>query len=99
NLMRTYVSEVEIESLKDLSKLRDVRLRGTATRSSVLNSLLASKDTLIYLDLAECPVSDNELAAIEPFQKLETLQIWQTNLGDAGLDHIAKLTNIKDLNI
>jgi len=99
NLMRTYVSEVEFDTLKGLTKLRDVRLRGTATRSSVLNSLMASRDALVYLDLTECPVNDEELPAIEPFQKLETLEIWQTNLGDSGLAHIAKLANLKTLDI
>ena len=99
NLLRTYVSEVEFEPLSVLAKLRDLRLRGTAVRATVLNSLVASKDTLVYLDLTECPISDDELVAIEPFQSLETLEMWQTSLGDAGLTHLGKLANLKSLNI
>ena len=99
NLLRTYVSEVEFEPLSVLTKLRDLRLRGTAVRATVLNTLVASKDTLTYLDLTECPISDEELVAIEPFQALETLELWQTNLGDAGLVHLGKLAQLKSLNI
>lgn len=99
NLMRTYVDAQSFVPLKNLTKLRDVRLRGTATRATVLDSLLASKDTLTYLDLTECPIVDAELAPIEQFQKLETLEIWQTDLSDAGLPHIGKLINLKSLDI
>ncbi|MBL8851892.1 MAG: hypothetical protein JNG89_19625 [Planctomycetaceae bacterium] len=99
NLWRSYVDESSFAPLSVLTKLRDLRLRGTAVRATVLNTLAASKDSLIYLDLIECPINDDELAAIEPFQRLETLEIWQTNLGDAGLAHIGKLANLKSLDI
>jgi len=99
NLWRSFVSEVGFEKLTGLTKLRDLRLRGTATRAKVLGSLTGAKDTLVYLDLIECPIDDAELAAIEPFQKLETLEIWQTGLGDAGLAHIGKLASLKSLDV
>lgn len=99
NLWRSYVDESSFAPLSVLTKLRDLRLRGTAVRATVLSTLAASKDALIYLDLIECPINDDELAAIESFQKLETLEIWQTNLGDAGLAHIGKLANLKSLDI
>lgn len=102
NLWRSYVGLVpdSFQHLSGMTKLKDLRLRGTGVRAVELKYLVGAKDTLKYLDMIECPIDDDELEHIEPFQNLETLEIWQqTTLGDAGLAHIAKLQNLKNLDI
>lgn len=101
NLWRSYVGLIpdSFQHLSGMTKLKDLRLRGTGVRAVELKYLVGAKDTLKYLDMIECPIDDAELENIEPFQNLEALEIWQTNLGDAGLAHIAKLQNLKNLDV
>jgi Leucine-rich repeat (LRR) protein len=102
HLMRTYISvdDEALAHLSGLTKLRDLRLRGNAAGVAFLSHVKGSAGSLAHLDLSECPINDESaLEHLVAFQKLETLELWQTPLSDIGLEYVGQLPALRKLDI
>jgi hypothetical protein len=98
NLMRaTSVTDEGAAKLAGLP-LKSLYLRGTTVTGT---GLAALKDApLVKLDLGEAAVNDEGLEkGISQLKGLEWLDLWNTFVTDAGLEHLAGLDHLKYLRI
>lgn len=85
--------------LDKLPNLREVRITATQIRGHDLTSVkgLRKLDTL-YLD-NNAWVSKEAIAELGALSRLQTLVLHNTNVGDADLEHLAKLENLRQLDL
>jgi len=98
NLMRaTSITDEGVTKLVGLP-LKSLYLRGTTVTGTGLAQL---KDApLVKLDLGEAAVNDKGLQeGISKLKTLEWLDLWNTFVTDAGLEHLEGLDNLKYLRI
>jgi hypothetical protein len=77
---------LDISSLKKLRRLR-ISMRHQTTRTG--DQFVTTYDAC----------HDSDLACLSGLTNLEDLSIWGAGIGDAGLEHLASLTNLKYLEI
>src|SRR5205823_2261610 len=51
------------------------------------------------IDLSRTPISDAQIAWLEPLTSVEKLSLATTEIGDVGAQSLAKLTELRDLNL
>lgn len=100
NLMRTLVSSDGFKQLKGLTKLTDLRVRGTNVTGEGLAAVEGSAPTLAYLDISECPFVDADMAVLAKFTNLTTLKMFQVqNVSDESFKNLAGLKKLKMLDV
>jgi len=86
--------------LSALNKLKELDLRGTVCGSNGMQ-YLAHFPELRLLDLSEsnAPDINQSMPAIAKLSNLEDLNLWHTQVNDAGVAMLAGLTRLKALNL
>ena len=78
-------------------KVLRVSFRGTkATGQSILPAVELKQ--FLSLDLTDCPISDDNLAALVPIS-LGQIQLAGTRVTDAGMEHLAKIRTLALVNV
>ena len=78
-------------------KVLRVSFRGTkATGQSILPAVELKQ--FLSLDLTDCPISDDDLAALVPIS-LGQIQLAGTRVTDAGMEHLAKIRTLALVNV
>jgi len=86
-LFRTDVSDVGVQELTALKRLRFLNLSGTKVTNEGLKHL-ANLDSLVSLDLAYCAVDDGCLETLAKFQSLRRVNCFQTGVTRAGVSKL-----------
>ena len=73
-------------------------VRGKYT-SSALEELLKIKAQLVYLNLSNMPVSDDEAKRLVQFEQLETLFLNNSDMGNAGIFALGGLSKLSHLSL
>ncbi len=82
--------------------LLDVTLpAGTANKNipDQLKALLPVKENIIWLNIADNNISDNEMMTINQFKNLERLRLNKNPVTDRGIAGLGQLKNLKSLNL
>lgn len=88
-----------LAALKPLTNLEELYLRGTLVDNESC-TLIASFPKLRKLRLARTQVSDVGLESLSVIKTLEDLDLSEISvITNAGMDHLAKLTSLKKLNL
>lgn len=99
----TGLNDEEFRYLPVLPNLREFALWGSEELTSVSFSLMSRWQTLRHLQLLSSGLDDDCLeyiAALQGLVSLDVLDGWETEvLSDAGLTHIAALTNLRDFHL
>ncbi|WP_437192875.1 leucine-rich repeat domain-containing protein [Planctomicrobium sp. SH527] len=98
NVMRTVVGDKGLAAFAEMA-LTELNLRDTAVTGSGLSALTSAKGTLKSLDVSEIRISNEGLAPIAEFTKLESLNLWNGSLNDEGIALLAPLTELKNINL
>jgi internalin A len=91
------VFDYELESLKGLTILSKLDLRGNVRDAGLVH--LKGLTNLSTLHLDHTPISDRELLHLEGLTNLSTLDLNSTQVGDAGLAHLEGLANLSTLHL
>lgn len=94
-LGRTDVTDAGLESLRALTKIRELGLPPAATDKGL--ACLAGLTNLERLNVSDTQITDAGLAHLEGFNKVWMLMVANVNVTDAGLAHLSGLTNIERL--
>lgn len=91
----------DIGRLARLPKLKRLNLYSTKVKDVSLDSLknFRSAETLVWLNLDRCSVTDAAISKLEPLKNLEWLHLGRTALTDVGLEGLARLTSLKEVSI
>lgn len=94
-----WVSTAALTALKPLTNLEELYLRGTLADDESCK-VIASFPKLRKLRLARTQVSDVGLESLSTIKTLEELDLSEISvITNAGMDHLAKLTSLKKLNL
>lgn len=88
-----------LKQLKELPKLRSLRLGSSQVTDSDLQLLAELRMTLWSLDLHNTSVTDTGLEHLEGLTMLRSLRLQETEISDAGLVSLAQLKNLRELDI
>lgn len=91
------VTDVGVAALTGLTGLRYLDLTGTNVSGTGLKDR-ADMMSLYQLTLNDCPVTDESLAAIPRFPKLEKLLLGRTNVTDKGLMSLVGWHSLRDVS-
>lgn len=80
-------SDDALESVAKLKELKKVRLSGLQTTPQTA-AILASFPALVDLDLSGSTVTDADMTPIYSAQKLTKLNLYQTQISDAGVENL-----------
>ena len=102
----TQVGDAGLAHLSGLAKLRRLDLNRTQITDAGL-AHLKGMSNLEELDISETRVTDAGLLHLTGMKKLRVLRLisgckwndWQATVGDAGLAHLSRLTNLEELDI
>lgn len=97
-LMNTSMTDLGLETLKDLPELTQLNLQVTGITNAGLKSVARFR-ALEWLGLSHVPLSDKGVAELTGLTNLTSLSLQHTKIGDDGLKHIAKLKKLNYLNI
>jgi hypothetical protein len=92
------VCDDDIWKLKDLSRLRRLKLGGTRITGKALSRLTDCKE-LTELDLSGTNINDNDLMMLQKLTSLTELHLAGTNVTDGGLIHLGHLANLRVLSL
>lgn len=98
NLYGTPVTDAALDALAQLPRLEKARLRQTNVRGERAGAF-AEMQSLRELDLSECPVQDAALEPIGKITRLGSLNLWLTEVTDAGIEHLQNLEELESLNL
>jgi hypothetical protein len=112
NIVAPPISKEVIEKLKVMGfaikylnfkpDLLDVTIPGGMGRKNIpdqLQALLQVKDNIIWLNVADNNVSDNDLQIINQFKNLERLRVDKNPITDKGVSNLKELKNLKSINL
>ncbi|EON78353.1 hypothetical protein ADIS_1216 [Lunatimonas lonarensis] len=89
-----------VSPLSKDSPALDARVFSKAEYSSnVLEELLEVKTQLVYLNLSEMPVTDQDLSIVAQFENLNRLNLNFTSISGAGLNRLADMPNLHHLSV
>jgi hypothetical protein len=97
-LDNTGITDGALAYLGGLTRLRHLRLSGTAIDGSGLEYLRGLQD-LEVLELQETKITDDSLANVAQLANLRHLWLCGTPIGDAGLKQLAILKNLEWLHL
>jgi hypothetical protein len=92
------VSDADLEHLKGLNKLQELRLSGTKITDHGLGYLKGLTE-LRKLTLDRTEVTDDGLKLLQPLTNLHSLNLCETPVTDAGLKHLAGFTKLEYLDL
>ncbi len=70
-----------------------------AYKKEFLNELNQIKDQIVFLNLTNLPIEDEELSVIARFKNLEKLNLNSTNISGKTLDMLSACANLKSLSL
>lgn len=85
--------------LASLTELRELDLSGNKEVTGAGLARFGPAQRLTKLSLSCIPLTDQDFGGLESFRDLTSLDVCDTQLSDAGLVHIAKLTHLRSLDI
>jgi hypothetical protein len=89
-----------IKTLSGESNLLDVRFLPNRNQEGVqVDELLPLKDQIVYLNLGNLNLRDQDLEIIGQFQNMVRLDIHSNPITDEGISSLAKLQNLEALNL
>ena len=96
-----------IKSLGDLDELKRLKVNASEFEDPMGLKRKDAKEMkkweswpIVGLDVSHCDISDEELRGISNFQKLTELDLsGNDHFTDAGIAHIAKLSNLRKINL
>ncbi len=92
------VTDAELEHVKRLTRLRELRLDGIPITDDGLK-YLQEMTSLQRLDLPNTRITDNGLSYLRELKNLSALSIKGNRVTDAGLKHLQGLTNLEMLSL
>ncbi|HUV67315.1 MAG TPA: Ig-like domain-containing protein [Sedimentisphaerales bacterium] len=92
------VTDAELEHVKRLTRLRELRLDGIPITDDGLKHL-QKMTSLQRLDLPNTRITDNGLSYLRELKNLSALSIKGNRVTDAGLKHLQGLTNLEMLSL
>lgn len=91
-----HVSDDALQSVTQLTELRELHLGGTSVTGARLGTLRCLP-ALTILDLDGAALTDAGLAGVKELAHLETLDLDNTRISDAGLKHVRALSQLRVL--
>jgi hypothetical protein len=98
DLSRSNVTDVDLQRLGGLPKLRELKLWDTRLDGSGL-AHLGALGRLERLELGDTKVTDDALQHLAKLQNLRYLVLIRTRVTDAGLPHVARLLSLQSLKL
>ena len=92
------VTDAELEHVKRLTRLRELRLDGVPVTDDGLKHL-QGMTSLQRLDLPNTRITDNGLSYLRELKNLRALSIKDNRVTDAGLRHLQGLTQLEMLSL
>ncbi|HEY9760811.1 MAG TPA: protein kinase [Oculatellaceae cyanobacterium] len=93
-----YIPPAEISAVANLQPLKTLILDASLVNDSALTKLTVLKN-LTELNLDHCAVTDDTLSIIPKFKNLTTLSLRGTFISPPGLDKLAPMTRLRQLDI
>jgi serine/threonine protein kinase len=91
------LTDERVARLAALQHLELLDLSGTGVTGPGLASF--AKHPLGILRLDDCPVDDNSLSSVLPIKSIRSLGLSGTRLSDDGIEQLAALTNLTEVNL
>jgi internalin A len=82
-----------------MSGVNDPVQAATATLTLMGARVVEDRGKVLLIDLAEAPISDEDLSILGNFPFLRSLTLADTDITDAGLQHLADLTSLETLDL
>jgi hypothetical protein len=92
------VTDAGLENVKDLSRLKELKIGGTNITDAGLKYIAALTD-LEVLGLTATEITDAGLDSLQGLSRLRDLDLSQTAITDAGLMKLAWLRELKSLDV
>ncbi|MCA9119649.1 MAG: protein kinase [Planctomycetaceae bacterium] len=92
------LNDEELRVLQEIDTLTLVSLNAnTGLTDAVLDSLIASKETLVTLQLGGVQITDKGAARLAEFRHLTNLDLDGTQITDTGVEHLMRLPRLVDV--
>ncbi|MFN5423065.1 MAG: c-type cytochrome domain-containing protein [bacterium] len=89
----------QVYAINQSANLLEIKYNGNATEKPNLQLLTAVKDQLVWLQLTNCNIEDEDLKTIGQLSNLYKLNLNRTKVTDKGINELAGLSKLEYLNL
>ena len=88
-----------VKKLSSATNLLEVNVRSNSYSKLDVAALLDVKDQLVWLDLSNSGITDEDLKSIGVLSNLTKLNLHGNNISDDGVEHLLTLSRLQYLNL
>ena len=89
----------QVHAISEKNNLLEVKYNGPATEKPNLEKLIAIKDQLVWLQLSNCGITDEDLKVIGRLDNLFKLNLNRNKVTDQGIKELTSLSKLEYLNL